>query len=171
MSEEKPEYEATPKGRLRRKAGEAATDPLERAIGVAVEAHTGQREKAGAIYILHPLRVMLALDHPIERIAAVLHDVVEDTPWTLDDLRAAGIPEAAVLLVDRVTEREGEETKEEYYGRILEVPGAIRIKLADLNDNLDIRRLAEMPPKDTTRTNKYLGWRRGLMVALREQTG
>lgn len=153
------------------KPGDPATDLLERAIGIAVEAHAGQREKAGAAYILHPLRVMLALDDPIERIAGVLHDVVEDTPWTLDGLREAGIPEAAVRIVDRVTEREGEETKEAYYGRILEDPGAIRVKLADLNDNLDVRRLAEMTLEDTRRTNGYLGWRRRLMAALRERTG
>ena len=144
--------------------------PLERAMKIALEAHAGQKDKAGAPYVLHPLRLMLALEDPVERIAAVLHDVVEDTPWTLDDLRTAGIPEEAVRLVDRVTEREGEESKEAYYGRILEDPAAVRIKLADLDDNLDVRRLPEMTPEDTRRTNGYLGWRRRLMAALRERT-
>ena len=88
--------------------GNTEADPLERAIVIAVEAHAGQKDKAGFAYVLHPLRVMMALDDPLERIAAVLHDVVEDTPWTLDDLRAAGIPEEAVRLVDFVTEREDE---------------------------------------------------------------
>ena len=63
---------------------------LEDAIALAVEAHRGQREKAGQPYILHVLRVMFSLDTEVERIVGVLHDVVEDTGRTFDDLRRLG---------------------------------------------------------------------------------
>jgi (p)ppGpp synthase/HD superfamily hydrolase len=63
---------------------------LERAIAIAAEAHAEQVDKAGAPYILHPLRMMLAVTTPVARMAAVLHDVVEDTSVTLEQLRAEG---------------------------------------------------------------------------------
>ena len=66
---------------------------LEEAISLAVEAHRGQRDKAGQPYILHPIRVMMRCRTEAERIAAVLHDVVEDTEWTLERLREEGVPE------------------------------------------------------------------------------
>ncbi len=82
---------------------------LERAIAIAVEAHAGQIDKAGAPYILHPLRVMLAVSSTDERIAAVLHDVCEDCPgWTPDRLRAEGFAPQIIAALDSVTKREGE---------------------------------------------------------------
>lgn len=65
---------------------------LERAIAIAARAHEGQVDKAGMPYILHPLRVMLAVRTPEERIVAVLHDVLEDTAVSIEDLRAEGFP-------------------------------------------------------------------------------
>jgi (p)ppGpp synthase/HD superfamily hydrolase len=81
---------------------------IEDAIALAVEAHRGQRDKSGEPYILHVLRVMLRLDTEAERIVAVLHDVVEDTGRTPDDLRGLGYPEEVVTAVACVTKREGE---------------------------------------------------------------
>src|ERR1700742_4520783 len=91
---------------------------LERAIVIAAEAHAGQLDKAGAPYILHPLRVMLRVGTAAERIAAVLHDVAEDTPWTLDALAAEGFAAAALAAeasppdvlaaAGRLTRRDGE---------------------------------------------------------------
>jgi (p)ppGpp synthase/HD superfamily hydrolase len=85
---------------------------LERAIAIAAEGHSGVKDKGGAPYILHPLRMMLALSSPDDRIAAVLHDVCEDCPgWTLDRLRAEGFPDHIVAALDSVTRREREDMK------------------------------------------------------------
>src|SRR5207244_4075102 len=81
---------------------------LGKAIAIAAQAHQAQRDKAGAPYILHPLRMMLRMRSEIEMMAAVLHDVVEDTAWTLDKLRQAGFSEevmqAVACLMHRVHE-------------------------------------------------------------------
>jgi (p)ppGpp synthase/HD superfamily hydrolase len=83
---------------------------LEHAISLAAKAHEGQTDKAGAAYILHPLRVMLSLNTLDERITGVLHDVVEDCDgWSLDRLRAEGFSEAVVEAVDSVTRRPSED--------------------------------------------------------------
>jgi hypothetical protein len=83
---------------------------LERAIAIAAEAHAGQLDKAGAPYITHPLRIMLAMTTPAERIVAVLHDVVEDCPaWTLERLRGEGFPDRIIAAVEAVTHRPGED--------------------------------------------------------------
>lgn len=115
---------------------------LERAIAVAATAHEGQVDKAGAPYVLHPLRVMASLEDGPARMAAVLHDVVEDTDWTLERLRAEGFPEEVVEAVDHLTRREGE-TYMEFCARTATHPLARRVKLADLADNLDLSRIPE----------------------------
>jgi len=81
---------------------------LEDAIALALEAHRGQTRPDGTPYVLHPLRVMLALEDEGDRIAAVLHDVVEDSPVTLEELRQRGYAADVVEAVDRLTRREGE---------------------------------------------------------------
>lgn len=127
---------------------------LERAIALAAEAHAGQTDKVGEAYILHPLRVMLAVLEPEERIVAVLHDVVEDTSWTLAQLRAEGFSEKIVAAVDALTRREGEE----YFDFVLRAganPVARPVKLADLRDNLDQSRIANPSQQDQTRSEKY----------------
>jgi len=128
---------------------------LEDAIALAAEAHRGQRDKAGAPYILHPLRVMLRLHSEQERIVGVLHDVVEDTGYSLADLRARGYSDSIMDVLDRVTKREGED----YDAFIARAAGdlvAARVKLADLEDNLDLRRLREATPKDVERLDRYV---------------
>src|SRR5215216_3018494 len=81
---------------------------LEDAIELALKAHRGQVDRGGQPYILHPLRIMTKLDTNTERIIGVLHDVVEDTDITLDDLRQMGYPDAVVDAVDALSRREGE---------------------------------------------------------------
>ena len=66
---------------------------LEDAVAIAAQAHRGQKDKAGAPYLLHPLRMMLRMRSETAMMAAVLHDVVEDTDWTLEGLRERGFPE------------------------------------------------------------------------------
>jgi (p)ppGpp synthase/HD superfamily hydrolase len=132
---------------------------LERAIAIATEAHRGQKDKYGAPYILHPLRVMARVNSDAEKIVAVLHDVVEDTDWTLDRLRQEGFSAEVIEAIDRVTKREGE-PYEDFVKRSGGNPLARRVKLADLEDNMDIRRLQTVTDKDIDRLNKYLrAWR------------
>jgi len=97
---------------------------------------------------------MMKMESEAEMIIAVLHDVVEDSHWTIEDLRKEGFPEEVLHAVDRLTRREGED----YFDFIKRVKGnslARKIKLADLEDNMDIRRLKELNPKDFELLSKY----------------
>jgi (p)ppGpp synthase/HD superfamily hydrolase len=127
---------------------------LERAIALAAKAHEGQVDKVGAPYILHPLRVMLRCRSTEERIAAVLHDVVEDCNVTLDDLRSEGFSEAVVTAVAALTKRPGEDY-EAFVHRAAADPIGRAVKLADLADNSDMSRIANPTPKDLERLEKY----------------
>lgn len=112
---------------------------LEKAILLAANAHMGQTDKVGDPYILHPLRVMMKQKSPVARTVAVLHDVVEDSEQTLDDLRAAGFSEEVCAAVDCLTRRD-DESYDEMITRILSNPLAQEVKLADLEDNIELRR-------------------------------
>jgi len=127
---------------------------LEKAIEIALSAHAGQKGKDGSPYILHPLRVMTRMGADEERMAAVLHDVVEDSEVTIEDLRQAGFPEAVLTVVKLLTHEEGV-SYEDYVERLKPHPVARRIKLADLEDNSDIRRLSGIEAKDLERLRKY----------------
>ncbi len=128
---------------------------LDTAIQIAAEAHAGQKQRNGEPYILHPLRVMMRVRTQDEKIVAILHDVLEDTPWTAEQLKARGFPEKILHALDCVTKRHGERY-EDFVTRSASDPIAIRVKLADLEDNMDVRRLPELTEKDHTRLNKYL---------------
>ncbi len=132
---------------------------IEEAIRIAVEAHRGQKDRAGAPYVLHPLRMMFRMQTEAERMAAVLHDVVEDTPWTLDDLRGRGFPDEVVEAVDHLTKREGE-SYEDFVRRAGAHPVARRVKIADLEDNMDVRRTGTLTEQDVERLTRYVrAWR------------
>ena len=134
----------------------ATEHPVETALRIALDAHRGQEDKAGRPYILHPLRVALAQSTDAAFCAALLHDAVEDTPLTLDDLRSAGVSETVVAAVDALTRREGE-SYNAYLARAGADPIAISVKRADLQDNLDVRRLRKVTDTDARRLTKYLG--------------
>lgn len=127
---------------------------LERAIGIAAEAHAGQSDKAGAPYILHPLRVMMKMSTVEERIAAVLHDVVEDTPWTVESLRDEGFSETVLKALASVT-RMPDEDYEAFVRRAGQDPIGRRVKQADLEDNSDLDRLPNPTARDYERLEKY----------------
>ncbi|MBF0613801.1 MAG: GTP pyrophosphokinase [Magnetococcales bacterium] len=128
---------------------------LDQAIAVAAKAHLGQMDKAGHPYILHPLRIMMRLESDEERMVAVLHDVIEDTALTLAKLRQLGFSETVLEALDRLTHRLGEQY-EDYIERVVEHPLARRIKLMDLEDNMDVRRLANpLTDRDLARLQKY----------------
>ncbi len=127
---------------------------LERAIAIAAQAHAGQIDKAGQPYILHPLRVMFRVEGPSERIAAVLHDVVEDSPVTLDQLAEEGFSEEVIAAVQALTKRAGE-TRLEAAKRAAANSIARAVKLADNTENMDISRIASPTPKDYQRLEEY----------------
>ena len=127
---------------------------LEDAIALAVKAHKGQVDKADQVYILHPLRVMFAVDGEIARMVAVLHDVIEDSDTTLDDLLAMGYPNEVISALDCLTRRE-DESYMEFVQRAKVNPIAREVKLADMEDNMDIRRLTQITDKDRERLNRY----------------
>lgn len=133
---------------------------LEDAIALAVNAHAGQVDKVGQPYILHPLRVMFAVEGETARMAGVLHDVVEDTDVTFDQLREMGYSEEVIEALDCLTRRE-DETYAEFVERARANPIARQVKIADIEDNMDIRRLHEVTEDAMTRVQRYLkAWRR-----------
>ena len=129
---------------------------LERAIAIAATAHAGQHDKAGAPYILHPLRVMLRLTTEAERITAVLHDLVEDCEgWSFERLLAEGFSSEIVEALKSVTKRDGE-SYEDFVKRACQNPIGRRVKRSDLHDNCDLSRISNPTPKDHERIARYL---------------
>ena len=127
---------------------------LDRAIELAKHHHKGQTDKAGKPYIEHPLRVMNQMTTEEEKIVAVLHDIVEDTDISLNDLRNEGFSEEVVSAVKCLTKQDGE-NYDSYIERISFNPLAVKIKLSDLEDNRDLIRLPEVTNKDLERLEKY----------------
>lgn len=141
---------------------------LERAIALAASFHSGQLDKAGAPYILHPLRVMLRMTTPDEQIAAVLHDVIEDCGVTADALLAEGFePQvvAAIVALTKQTRNGVEEPYDAFIARVALHPLARRVKLADLADNLDLSRIGSPTAKDLARSEKYRRAQQVLLAA------
>jgi (p)ppGpp synthase/HD superfamily hydrolase len=128
---------------------------LEKAISIAVSAHVGQKDKADKPYILHPLRLMFKMQTENEMIAAVLHDVVEDTDWTLERLEAEGFDEEVIIAVKLLTHDKKVPYKK-YIKAIKTNKIALRVKLADLEDNMDIKRIAHPKFRDYARLAEYL---------------
>ncbi|MDP2999501.1 MAG: HD domain-containing protein [Bryobacterales bacterium] len=136
---------------------------LEDAIILAATAHRGQVDKAGEPYILHPLRVMLQLEDQAGRIAAALHDVLEDTATTADNLRDWGYGEEVIEALEALTKREGEGYAD-FIERVAPNPLARRVKLADLADNMNVRRLRVVGDADRARLARYQAARQRLQV-------
>lgn len=127
---------------------------LNKAIEIAAIAHTGQVDKAGAPYILHPLRVMLSRDNDLERICAVLHDVIEDSDITFEDLCKQTFSEEVINVLDCLTKRDGE-SYDAFIDRVIKNETACRVKLADIADNMDLARIKQPTEKDRERIKKY----------------
>ncbi|WP_138006492.1 HD domain-containing protein [Halalkalirubrum salinum] len=127
---------------------------LERAIDIALTAHTGDTDKGGATYIRHPLRVMEQMDSETERVVAVLHDVIEDAEYELDDIRTefgSDVRDA----VDALTKRDDEAYLAEFIPRCAQNKIARRVKRADIKDNMDLTRLPEVTEETARRQIKY----------------
>ena len=129
---------------------------LERAIEIATQAHEGQVDKAGNAYIGHPIRVMEMGRTIDEKIAGVLHDIVEDTPWTFEMLEAEGFAPEIIAALKCVTKISENEDYDDFIERVKKNPLAVAVKINDLIDNMDIRRLPYLSDKDVKRLKKYL---------------
>jgi (p)ppGpp synthase/HD superfamily hydrolase len=125
------------------------------AIEIAVEAHKGQEDKGGLPYILHPLHLMNQLMFDIElAIIAVLHDVVEDSEWTIEGLEGEGFSERVVSALVLLTHNP-DDSYDEYIEKISTNLDAVLVKRKDLEHNTDVTRLKGLRPKDLKRMAKY----------------
>jgi (p)ppGpp synthase/HD superfamily hydrolase len=130
---------------------------LNAAIQIAVDAHYGQVDKGGDPYILHPLRVMLSGQGEEERIVGVLHDVVEDTRYTLDELRHAGFSTPVIESLELLTRPE-RTTYNEYLACLVKDSLARRVKMYDLHDNLRADRAGNISERLRDRYRRALNW-------------
>lgn len=131
---------------------------IEKALRIAAAGHAGQTDKDGQPYILHPLRVMNHVEGLADKIVAILHDVIEDTSVTPDDLRAEGFAGPLIDSILRLTHSEGE-SYADYVIRCKADELARRVKLADLEDNTRLDRVLVRPARldgDLKRVRRYL---------------
>ena len=132
---------------------------IETSLQIALRAYGGKTDKAGREYILHPLRVMAKMSTDLERSAALLHDVLEDSDITAEELLAEGIPAEVVEAVQCLTKREGEDYLE-FVARTRMNSLARRVKIADIEDNIDVLRLSSLHESDYERIRRYhAAWR------------
>lgn len=129
---------------------------LQRAIEIATEAHLGQFDKAGKEYIGHPLRVMEMGKTMEEKIVGVLHDIFEDTDRTFAELEAEGFSQEIITALKCITKVSETENYDDFIERVRKNPLATAVKINDLSDNMDIRRLPYLSDKDVKRLKKYL---------------
>ncbi len=130
---------------------------VKRALDIAAEVHRDQVDKGGAPYLGHPVRVANACISDDAKIVALLHDVVEDGAsqgWTFDRLRAEGFGEEIIAALDSVTKREGE-NYDAFVLRARDNRLGREVKLADIEDNMDLRRIPDPSPADLARLEKY----------------
>jgi (p)ppGpp synthase/HD superfamily hydrolase len=134
----------------------SGAEQLSMAIALAATRHAGQFDKGGKPYILHTLKVMhyLKTDDLELMAAAVMHDIIEDTDTTYEELREMGFSERVIAAVKAMTKIKGQ-TPAEYLEQVLSNDDAAMIKLADLRHNSDIRRLKGVTDKDVKRIEKY----------------
>jgi (p)ppGpp synthase/HD superfamily hydrolase len=127
---------------------------IEKSLSIALQAHAGQTDKAGQPYILHPLRLMAKMDSEEEMAVALRHDTIEDSPHTAKTLLDAGIPLNIVDAVQSLTKSYGE-NYDQFIQRVLKNKLAVKVKKADIADNLDVLRLKTLTDADLERVRKY----------------
>jgi (p)ppGpp synthase/HD superfamily hydrolase len=126
---------------------------LETALKVAVEAHFGQRDKGGRPYIFHPLRVAAGCSGKA-KVAALLHDTVEDTSVTFEQLAELGI-DGEILAAVRLLTHDKSVPYLDYVRKVKKNPIAREVKLSNLRDNMDLKRLKSLTDEDIRRLEKY----------------
>lgn len=128
---------------------------LQRAIEIATKAHAGQFDKGGKEYIGHPLRVMEMGKTEAEKIVGVLHDVIEDTSITIEYLSEEGFSKEILDALLCVTKLSNKEDYDHFISRVMTNPLAVKVKINDLKNNMDITRLIRVTEKDLVRIRKY----------------
>ena len=132
------------------------TELTKRAMNIAYQAHHGQLDKGGMPYVFHPLHLAEQMDDEVSTIAALLHDVVEDTDWTFEMLEAEGFPEESMAALRLLTHPEGEPYLD-YVARLKDNPVAVKVKLADLRHNSDFTRLSSVTADQRERLERKYG--------------
>ncbi len=127
---------------------------LQTALLIAAQAHHGQKRKNGLPYLLHPFQVMLRMKTDKEMIVAILHDLIEDTAITLGDLKAKGFSDDLLSALDLLTKKRGQ-TYDEYIAAISQNLLARAVKIADLEDNMNLSELPEVADKELSRLWKF----------------
>ncbi len=128
---------------------------LNKAIKIAIDAHEGQFDKGGKPYILHPLKIMAEFKDEELMIIGVLHDVVEDSDWTIAKLKVEGFSYRVLDAVDLLTKKPGDDYFKDYLYKVCLNSDALKVKIADMEHNLDISRIEYLTLKDVERVNKY----------------
>ena len=127
---------------------------LEKAIALAATQHAGQLDKGGQPYILHPLRLMLQFSNPTLQIIAVLHDILEDTATTAEDLKALGFSAEIIKSIQALTKQTGESRLEAAKRTTLN-PLATQVKYVDVLDNMNLSRINNPTARDFARLEEY----------------
>lgn len=127
---------------------------LNKAFSIAYHAHDGQFDKGGMPYIFHPVMVALNVDSVDEKMVALLHDVVEDSSYSLEDLKKEGFPANVIEAVGVITKKDGE-SYDSYLEGVKRNDLARKVKIADITHNSDRSRLKEISEKDLERFKKY----------------
>ncbi len=130
------------------------SENVSKALKIATRAHKGQLDKAGEPYINHPKTVARMLGTEDAQTVALLHDVIEDTSVTPNDLRKAGFSDDIITALDCLTQREGE-MRQEYIMRVAENLLATLVKLSDLKHNQELSRIKNPSEKDFERVARY----------------
>ncbi|HOZ41022.1 MAG: phosphohydrolase [Flavobacteriales bacterium] len=128
---------------------------LETAIRLAAKVHKGQTDRFGKPYILHVMRVMMRGHDFDEQVLGALHDVLERSTLTMAELEKKGFAPRVLKAMAHIT-RIPEETYEQYIDRVMEDPLAIRVKIHDLADKMDLLHVDQLDPSDLKRYNKQL---------------
>jgi len=132
---------------------------IEKSLSLALRAYAGKTDKAGREYILHPLRLMAKMKTDLEMSAALLHDVIEDSDITAEQLLAEGIPAEVVEAVQYLSKNENEDYQD-FVARAKKNAIAAKVKAADIEDNIDVLRLSSLDENDLARIKKYhAAWR------------
>ena len=131
------------------------TEKTKKAIKLCYEAHAGQVDKGGLPYVHHPLHLAEQMDDEVSTIVALLHDVVEDTEYTVEDLKQMDFGDEVIGAIKLMTHKEGVPYLD-YVRDIAKDPIATKVKLADLAHNSDLSRLNHEPTeRDLKRIRKY----------------
>ena len=130
------------------------TELTQKAMEICFEAHREQRDKGGMHYVFHPFHIADQMDTEKETCVALLHDVIEDTSVTIEDLRKQGISNEVLEALEHITKGK-QEPYMEYISRVIQNPLALKVKKCDLEDNMNRSRLEKVTEKDEARLKKY----------------